>query len=189
MAEYANLESSATPAAGSEVTFRGSPKNMAVGFALIFAGGLAFVMNLTHVFFAEALAWTFLLWGALFLLFDLVDYLETWTASEEGLRIASPVRFWRREMFWKWADINRVDLKVKRNEPDIKDMEMIVSHQVPGELGIDMDERIYSPQLANLIVERAGLQPAHAISQIDLENRKVDKGLYTWNKTGKLAST
>lgn len=188
MAEYANPESTPAPVASNEVTFHGSPKNMAVGFALIFAGGLAFVMNLTHVFFAEALAWTFLLWGLLFLLFDLIDYLETWTVSDEGLRIASPVRFWRREVFWKWADINRVDVIVKRNEPDIKDMEMIVNHQLSGELAIDVDERIYSPQLANLIVERSGLKAAHPISQEGFENRKVSKGQYTWNKTGKVAS-
>ena len=36
------------------IVFRGSQRNMAVGVGMLVAGGLAFTMGLTHVFFAEA---------------------------------------------------------------------------------------------------------------------------------------
>lgn len=187
MAEYASATETSAPRSNA-VVFRGSPRNMAVGFAMIFAGALAFVMGMTNVFFAEALAWTFVIWGALFLLFDLVDYLETWTVSEEGLEIKSTVRFWAPDISWKWGDINRVEVNVKRNDPDAKDLWMTVSHQLPGEIVIDREERIYSPQLANLIIRHAGLKPAHTEPETNFDSLKVEKGFYTWNKTGKLAS-
>jgi hypothetical protein len=161
---------------------------MAVGFAMIFAGILAFVMGMTHVFFAEALAWTFVIWGALFLLFDLVDYLETWTVTDAGLEINSPVRFWAPKISWTWENINRIEVQVKRNDPDAKDLRMTVSQQMPGEIVLEREERIYSPQLANMIVQRAGLKAAHAVPATDFEALKVGKGFYTWNKTGKVAS-
>lgn len=188
MAEYATATESTKAAPANAIVFHGSPRNMAVGFAMIFAGALAFVMGMTDVFFAEALAWTFVIWGALFLLFDLVDYLETWTVSDEGLEIKSPVRFWAPDIKWTWANINRVEVNVKRNAPDAKDLWMTVSHQLPGEIVLDREERIYSPQLANLIVQHAGLKPAHAEPESNFELLKVDKGVYTWNKTGKLTT-
>jgi len=187
MAEYATTTETSVPSSNA-VVFHGSPRNMAVGFAMIFAGALAFVMGMTNVFFAEALAWTFVIWGALFLLFDLVDYLETWTVSDEGLEIKSPMRFWASAISWKWENINRLEVKVKRNDPDAKDLWMTVSHQLPGEIVLEREERIFSPQLANLIVQHTGIKPAHAEPETNFETLKVGKGLYTWNKTGKLAS-
>lgn len=189
MAEYANVtDATAVTTPPNTVVFRGSPRNMVVGFSMIFAGALAFVMGMTTVFFTEALAWTFLIWGALFLLFDVVDYLETWNVTDKGLVIKSPARFWANEIAWDWANINRLEVDVKRNDPDAKDLRMTVSHQLPGEIVLDREERIFSPQLANIIIQRSGLKPAHTEPEINFETLKVGKGTYTWNKSGKLAA-
>lgn len=190
MAEYADVSTpeDSAPEATNEIIFHGTPRTMVVGFSLLLAGILAFVMDFTHVFFTEALAWVFIIWGALFLLNDFVDYLETWRVTDSALINASPARFWNPSQAWPWKEITRVDVIVKRPEPDVRDIEMQVHHNVPGEISLHRADRVFSPQLARIIVERAGLKPAHQISTDAFESVQLETGTYTWNRSGKVAA-
>ena len=55
----------AEPAQDDVIVFGGEKRNMAMGIAMLGAGAAAFVSGLTHTFFAQAIAWTFVLWGAI----------------------------------------------------------------------------------------------------------------------------
>lgn len=192
MADAYGMSNPASPAESlapptERIVFRGSPRNMIVGITLLLAGAAAFVMGMTDVFFAEAMAWTFVIWGVLFLFGDLSDYTSTWTLTPEALEIRSALRFWQRNKVWDWANINRFDLIVKRNEPKAEDIEMQVYFTPPGDSVLEREDRIYSPQLARLILERSGLKPTHANNPVNLEAIPAVKGQYVWNRSGKMA--
>src|SRR5438552_1075780 len=102
------------PAANTKRVFGGTQRNMVVGIAMLATSALAFSMDLTHVFFASAIAWVFVLWGALFLYYNLVDFYETYEVADEGLIIKSPLRPWVPVKVWDWAHVSRVDVVVKR---------------------------------------------------------------------------
>ena len=56
-------EASTATSGANSIVFQGSAKNMAVAVAMFATGGLAFSMDLTHTFFANATAWTFVIWA------------------------------------------------------------------------------------------------------------------------------
>jgi hypothetical protein len=171
----------------TSIVFHGSPRNMAVGISLLLAGALAFTMGMTQVFFAEAVAWVFVIWGALFLFSDLVDYLKTWVVTDEALVIRSPARFWAPRKVWDWEHVNRLDLLVKRIDPKVQDVEMQVYYTPPGDTVLEREDRAYSEALVRLILERANLKPTHAHNPASFSEIPSAKATYIWNRSGKFA--
>jgi hypothetical protein len=173
------------PVAKPEVVFHGRPKNMAVGITLLLAGASAFMMGMTDVFFAEAMAWTFVIWGILFLLGDLYDWNRNWVVTDDELIIGVNTPFIDRRNHWGWENVSRMDLVVKRYEPKPQDVVMQVYYTAPGESVLAREDRALSPELARIIVERAGLKPTHANNPTSYEALPPDKTTYIWNKSGK----
>ena len=98
------------------VIFRGRPKSMVSAAALLIAGTLTFTMGIDRLFFVEAIAWTFLIWGALLLYGHIIDIGTVYEVSDEGLAIKSPLRFWATSRKWDWGNMTRLDVIVRRRE-------------------------------------------------------------------------
>lgn len=172
----------------SKIIFTGTHRNMAVGVAMFVTGTLAFSMDLTHTFFAEATAWTFVLWGLLFIYGSLLDVYQSYEVSEDALVIRNPIRFLLPTKVWAWENLQRVDLVVRRTDAEYQDTTLKVYYQEPGELTIEREDRVYDPELARLIIERAGLQPVDKKNPSDLTQLPKAKATYIWNKTGRMAA-
>lgn len=181
-------EATTSPTASPKLIFQGSQRNMAVGFAMLAAGGLAFSMNLADVFFAKATAWTFVLWGALFLYVGLMDMYQTYEVTDEGLIIRNPMRPWTAVKLFDWPHLHRLDLVVKRIDARQEDIVMQIYHTPEGEIVIDREDRAFDPELARLIIERAGLKAVDPANPTDLTNLPKGKTTYTWNQSGRLAA-
>lgn len=170
------------------VVFRGKAGNMVVGVALVIGGAAAFVMGMTDVFFAEAMAWTFVIWGALFLFADLIDYTSSWTVTPEALEVRSALRFWQPVKIWNWENINRFEVVVKRDDPKPEDVQMLVFFTPEGDSVIEREDRVLSPQLARMILERSGLRSTNPANPIDMEVVPAKKAQYIWNRSGKVTT-
>jgi hypothetical protein len=167
----------------NELVFGGESRNMAMGIAMLAAGAGAFVLGLTHTFFAEAMAITFVCWGLLFLYNDLLLSTRRFTVADDGLKIDVPMRPWSRSRLWEWKDINRLDIVTYRRDVDPENSTIQVHHQYPGEISLDREDRNYDPTLARLIIERAGLKPDKSNTGVDLGNLPTGKdATYTWKK-------
>ncbi len=173
--------------ADNKLVFQGTQRNMVVGIAMLSASALAFSMNLTHVFFASAMAWTFAIWGGLLLYSNLLDYYERYSVTDAGLVIKNPLRPWGAVKTWDWAHLNRVDILVKRAEADVEDAVMQVYYTPEGEIVIEREDRAFDPELVRLIIERAGLKPTDPGNPKDLTQLPPGKKMYAWNKAGRLA--
>lgn len=185
MAEVAQQPVIAQSQDQDRIVFRGSHRNMAVGVGMLLAGGLAFTMGLTTVFFAEAMAWTFIIWGLLFLFSDLLDVLKTWSVGPDALEIRTPGRWWSPNKVWGWGEISRLDVLVKRNEARMEDAEMQVYYTAPGDSTLEREDRAYSPYLAQVIIERAKLKAAGKDNPMNFEELPQGKASYVWNKSGR----
>jgi hypothetical protein len=186
MTEVADASNS--PVRPQKLVFQGTPRNLAVGFAMLAAGVLAFSMNLTHTFFAEATAWVFVLWGSLFLYIGLMDLYQTYEVTDEGLIIRNPMRPWAATKFYDWGHLHRLDLIVKRVDAQLDDGVMQVYYTPEGEIALEREDRAYDPELAGLIIERAGLKPTDPANPSDLTQLPKGKATYVWNKSGRLAT-
>lgn len=162
--------------------FRDVPGNLVPGVALLFAGIMAFTMGMTDVFFAEAIAWTFAIWGVLLIYAGMLDAYETYTVTDEALLIRNPLRFWVGDRTWHWGNINRMDIIVKREEPRPKDVEMRIYYTPTGELVIEREDRQYDPTLAQMILDHAVLKPAEPDTPQNLYVLPPNKATYTWNR-------
>lgn len=163
------------------ITYSGSSNNMVPGAALLFAGILAFSMGMTDVFFTEAMAWTFAIWGALLIYGGLVDINETYIVTDDALIIRNVMRPWALQKTFDWARVNRFDVVVKRAEGDDNDVTMHVYYQPEGELANERRDRTYDPALAQLIVEHAGLRPADKETPKDVTRiPRKNKATFTW---------
>ncbi len=187
-AGYGSAAAPVEPPATHEIVFHGTPKNMAVGTTLLLAGASAFMMGMTDVFFAEAFAWTFVIWGVLFLLGDIVDWNRNWVVSDDGLKIGINTPFVDRRNTWEWDNISRLDLVVKRYEPKPQDVVMQVYYTVPGDNVLAREDRTLSPELARIIIERANLKPTHTNNPTSFDALSPEKTTYIWNKSGKFAT-
>jgi len=182
MIESTNLPAQSAPAR-DVIVFGGETRNMAMGIAMVGGGAAAFLAGLTHTFFAEAMAWTFIAWGAFFLYSDLLLATRRFTISDEGLEVKIPFRFWSRNKKWAWKDINRMDIKIDRRNTHAKDCDLQVHHQYPGEIALNREDRNFDPELAMLIIARAGLKPAGDAIGVDLANLSLGKSTtFTWKK-------
>jgi hypothetical protein len=175
--------------ASNKLVFEGTQRNLVVGLAMLATGALAFSMDLTHTFFAEAMAWTFVLWGVLFLYGNLLDIYQTYEVTDEALIIKNPLRPWGATKVWDWAHLHRMDVVVKRAEAELDDAVMQIYYTPEGEIVIEREDRAYNPELARLIIERAGLKPTAPENPKDLVQLPPGKRTYFWNKSGRIAAS
>jgi hypothetical protein len=178
-----NAPQAAKAAADDGLVFGGESRNMAMGIAMLGAGAGAFVLGLTHTFFAQAMAITFAFWGAFFLYNDLLLSTRRFIVTDEGLKIDVPMRLWSRSRLWAWKDVNRMDIVTYRRDIDQENSNIQIHHQYPGEIALDREDRNYDPELARLIIERAGLKPDKSVGSINLANLPTGRdATYTWKK-------
>ena len=145
-----------------ELHFSGFRRNVVAAVGLIVGGGMAFTMNLTNTFFAEATAWTFLAWGGLLLFTNLLEMFELFIVREDALVISSPFRLWARRKVWLWSNIERVDIWVRRFDPTYENVHLQVYYNAKDELDpgtLRREDIRYRSELTALIIERAGLKP------------------------------
>jgi hypothetical protein len=170
-------------ASNNEIVFGGESRNMAMGIAMLGAGAGAFILGLTHTFFAQAIAVTFIFWGLLFLYNDLLLTTRRFTISDQGLKIDVPMRLWNRSRLWEWKDISRLDVVTYRRDIDVENSAIQVHHQYPGEISLDREDRGFEPELAQLIIARADLKPVKENAGVDLGNLPTGRdATYTWKK-------
>lgn len=185
MAELAAAESEAatpeTAQASESITFGGTTRNLVPGMAMLLGAVLAFMMGMTDVFFAEAMAWTFAIWGALLIYAGLLDIYETYEVTDDALVIRNAMRPWSRGKTWAWADINRLEVVTRRKDWKLSNAKMQVYHSAEGELGIDREDRAFDPALTGIIIERAGLRAAGADNPDPLDALPLEQdAMYTW---------
>lgn len=183
-AETATTENAET----ESLSFGGSQRNLVVASTLLLASLAAFTMNMTDTYFAEATAWTFAIWGALLLFSNLLDLYQTYEVRDDGLYIHNQIRFWSLNKLWDWEEVNRLDVLVDRKDTQIDDVMMHVYRAVPGEIVKEREDRTFNARLAQLIIERANLQPVEEINPENLDKLPLNrKATYHWTKTGALA--
>ncbi len=167
--------------AQESVIFKGKSKSIVSATALLIAGILTFTMGINRLFFVEAIAWTFLIWGALLLYGHLIDMGTIYEVSENGLEIRSPLRFWALARKWDWGHITRIDLVVGKMEANEMDVVMQVHYTPEGSTVLYREDMPYYPGLAEEIVGRAGLKPQGRQAMQDFAAIPQDeKGTYTW---------
>jgi hypothetical protein len=181
MADVAVAEATTTQPDSTSTIFYGKPQNVAVAMAMFATAALAFSMDLTHTYFAEATAWTFVIWGALLLYGKLIDIYQSYEVTDEALIVRNPVRFLQATKVWKWQNVQRMDVVVKRADAEYQDAIIQIHYQEPGEIVIEREDRVYDPELARLIVERAGLAPAADNKLGDLTKLPQAKATYSWS--------
>jgi hypothetical protein len=164
------------------LVFTGPKKNFVTGVSFTAAGLMAFSMGLTHTFFVEATAWTFLIWGVLFIYSDLLQMNETYTLTDETLTISNAFRFWGLTRVWPWADISRMDAVVKRNDPKAEDVKIQVYYTPADQPGVfNRADMAYNPDLVGAILERANLKPQKDNVFTDVNAIPQDNpGTYQW---------
>ncbi len=177
------VQTDETPAAEAEkeeTVYRGKSGNLAVGTIMLIAGVAAFGMGMTDVFFARALAWTFIIWGALLVYIQLLDIYHTTVVTDEALLVRNPMRFWSAQKRWGWGNINRMDIvvtDVKRSEPTL----VLQTYYTPtGEVAIEREDHVFHPGLARQVIERAVLSPEGNAATVDLDNLPPVEAIYTW---------
>lgn len=181
VAEAPGAEVSETLVEAQALTFYGSPRNLVPGIALLLAGALAFSMHMTNVFFAEAMAWTFAIWGLLLIYAGLLDVYQIFNVTDDALIVYNPLRPWGRVKEWAWESVNRMDVIVRKKDVRPQDAKMQVYFQAPGELAIEREDHAFDAKLAQLVIERAGLRPADRANPKDLTQLPTEaKATFTW---------
>jgi hypothetical protein len=179
---HPTLEAEAAPEKRT-IRFGGSSRNMVPGVALLFASALAFSMGMTDTFFAEATAWTFLIWGALLVWSGMADVYRVVEITDEAFVVNSQLNFWSPARVYEWERINRMDIVIKRRNARAQDAEVQVYYTPPGELAMLREDNPYDPELARLVVERAGLRPADKANPTDFTQLPLEqKAVYIWQK-------
>ncbi|MCB0106017.1 MAG: hypothetical protein KDE53_08905 [Caldilineaceae bacterium] len=181
MAEVAAASATQNSSESNAIVFQGRPKNMAVAVAMFATGALAFSMDLTHTYFAEAIAWTFVIWGGLLLYGYLIETYQAYVVTDKALIIRNPVRFLQATKVWDWNNIQRMDVVVKRADAEYQDAIIQIHYQEPGEIVIEREDRVYDPELARLVIERAGLSATGDNALSDLTTLPQAKATYSWS--------
>ncbi len=164
------------------LVFRGRPKSMVSAAALLIAGILTFSMGINRLFFVEAIAWTFLIWGALLMYGHMIDIGTVFEVSADAFELRSPLRFWAMSRRWDWGHITRVDLIVSRLEAAEVDVVMQVHYTPEGSTVLYREDLPYIPALAEEIAARAGLTPERQQAMQTFDSiPQEEKGTYTWN--------
>ncbi|HHW85297.1 MAG TPA: hypothetical protein GX400_03705 [Chloroflexi bacterium] len=172
-----------TAPARPAIVFSGETRNMAMGIAMLGGGIAAFIAGLTHTFFAQALAYTFIAWGIFFLYGDLLLATRRLIVTDEALEIRIPFRFWNRSKSWAWQHIYRLDIVIDRRTTHAKDTAIHIYHQFPGEVAIDREDTNFDPELAALVIERARLKPDGEAAKVDLNDLPLGASMtLTWKR-------
>lgn len=165
----------------SLLVFTGTSNNLVPGMALLFAGVLAFTMNMTDVFFARAIAWVFAGWGILMIYSGLLEIYETYEVTDNALIIRNAMRPWAPRKTFDWARVNRLDVDVKRAEGRDKDVTMSVYYQPEGTLVNERRDRTYNATLAAAIIDHASLNPADKNTPRDVTRiPRENKATFIW---------
>lgn len=180
MADVAQVANQSTEF--KSIRFDGSARNFVPGIGLVFAGLMAPAMGLTDVYFAEAMAWVFALWGFFFIYLALVDVYEKWEVTDENLQIKDALRFWERDRVWGWSEISRMDVVVERKDRSLDEAEIRVYYTPAGEINIEREDRDFNPELARLIVEKAGLAPEAGTPAALTDLSEGVATTYVWRK-------
>ncbi len=161
--------------------FGGTPRNLVPGMAILLAGVLAFFMNMTHVFFAEAMAWVFIVWGLLLIYVGLSDINKTYEITDEALIIRNLLRPWVSTKVWDWGYINRMDVVTHKKDNIPSEATMQVYCAVEGELAVLREDRSFNPVLAQEIIERADLKPGGTDNPTDMVTLPLHQDkTYSW---------
>ncbi|MEZ4657574.1 MAG: hypothetical protein R2911_08385 [Caldilineaceae bacterium] len=172
----------------NKLIFRGSQRNLVIPLTLLLAGLTAFAMGMTRTFYGGATAWTFVIWGGLFLFSGLLDIYQEYEVSDEGIAIRNPLRIWTPDKFWTWNEIYRLDVLVRNRDTRLDDAAMNIYHELSGEIIKEREDRNLDPQLAQIIIERAKLQPVNAANPENINRLPLNqKATYHWTKSGSLA--
>ena len=164
------------------LTFKGRPKSMVSAAALLIAGTLTFTMGIDRLYFVEAIAWTFLIWGALLLYGHVIDLGTVYEVSDDGLVINSPLRFWALNRKWDWGHVTRMDVIVPRTEASESDAVLHVHYTPEDSTVLFREDLPYIPGLSDEIAKRAGLKPARGQAMQSFDSLPQDqKGAYTWS--------
>jgi hypothetical protein len=178
----ATTQSPAESTNSSALVFSGPKKNLVTGVAMAAAGLMAFNMGMTETFFIEAMAWTFLIWGALMIYSNLLEMNETYTLTDEALTVTNPIRFWGPKRTWLWKHINRMDLTIKRNDPTADDVKVFLFYTPPTQPGVlNRVDLAFNPELLKALASHAGLKAEKGSAFASLDAIPQDNpGTYTW---------
>lgn len=161
--------------------FKGKPKSMSAAVAVMVAGILTFSMGMNTVFFVEAMAWTFIIWGGLLFYGHLIDMSTTYEVTDEALIVRSPLRFWSFGRSMGWSFIKRMNVVVERAEATEVDAGLQVIFIPEGTTQMVREDIPYYSQLAQEIVTRAGLKATKGSGMTKFDALPQDgKGQYTW---------
>lgn len=164
-----------------EQSFRTKPKPIVSALALLVAGIVTFSMGITHLFFVEAMAWVFALWGALLMYNHISDFFTRYVVTEDALVIYTPAILWRIKREWDWSGIKRMDVVVKQLEARPEDVEMQIFYTAAGSTVLHREDVVFNPELARIITERAGLKAKRGQEMASFDQIPQDaKGTYTW---------
>lgn len=168
-------------APAGQMIFKGKSRSMGAAIAVTLAGVLTFTMGMNRVFFVEAMAWTFIVWGALLLYGHLIDYSTTYEVSEEGLIVRSPLRFWSFGRKMEWGGVKRMHVVVNRIEATNEDAVLQIIYTPEGSTQMIREDMPYDPVLAEEIATRAGLKAPRGSEMPDFNALPQDtKGTFTW---------
>ncbi len=183
-AQAAAQTSTAQTSTTEPLEFKGPQRSITGSMALLIAGLSAFFMGFTDVFFVEAMAWIFTIWGVLMLYANMLDIAMRYQITDEALILYNPLRFWGMRRVWDWAHIRRLEVEVKQNDASLKDDVIVHVYYTPeGGTVIEREDMPYHGQLVRIIVERAGLKPAPKQKMTDFDQPPLDEaGVYTWKK-------
>lgn len=171
-----------------DITFKNATKSPAMGLALTLASLAVFVMGM-KTFYQIATAWTFLAWGLLLLFVSALNIYQRYEAKDEGLSIKNPIRFWNLNKFWEWSDISRIDVLSGRRDNNLDEMDLHIYREVAGELVKEREDVKFNPDMAQVIIERAGLKPVDANNPANLELiPRAQNATYHWTKSGSIAA-
>ena len=175
-------ESTHAGEAQEPLVFRGRPKSMVSAAALLIAGILTFSMGIHRLFCVEAIAYTFLIWGALLMYGHMIDIGTVFEVTDDAFELRSPLRFWALSRKWDWGHVTRLDLIVPRMEAAAGDVEMQVHYTPEGSTVLYREDIPFIPALAEEIAARAGLTPERQQEMQSFDSiPQEEKATYTWN--------
>ncbi len=168
----------------ADMRFPGFKRDMVAAVGLLLGGGLAFTMNLTDTFFAEAIAWVFVAWGLLLLYTNLLETNELLIVRDDALVIRNPFRLWAMTKVWPWTQIQGMDIWVRRFDPTYENVYLQIYYNAEDDLdpgSMQRQDMPFRPELAYLIMQRAGLK-ADGHSLVELDELPPDQPVrYKWN--------
>ena len=174
-------ESLQAEASVERLIFKGKSKAMGAAIAVLVAGLLTFSMGINRVFFVEAMAWTFIVWGGLLLYGHIIDYSTTYEVTDEALIVRSPVRFWNLQRTMDWGHIKRMNVVVGRVEAEAEDATVQVIYTPEGSAQMIREDMPFNTALAQEIVTRAKLKAAKGSAMTRFDAIPQDaKGQYSW---------